>query len=163
LGQELAAADYNDTINVGVDGSAAVRERLTLVFIGEWHASIALFLSNTLSERHQLHIVDRCRWRHRHDGQKLKYESRITRGLRDLRFDSDAVDTTRTVEITYNVRNGIRYFEDHDEFYWNVTGNDWPVPIDHASALVNLPSAQRGRCEPKPLLRLWVGRTRSYL
>jgi hypothetical protein len=30
-------ADFSDTINIGVDGSTAVRERLTLVFIGEWH------------------------------------------------------------------------------------------------------------------------------
>ena len=55
------------------------------------------------------------------------------------------MDTTRTVEISYIVRNGIRYFEDHDEFYWNVTGNDWPVPIDHAEAHVYLPKAAAGR------------------
>ena len=40
------------------------------------------------------------------------------------------------VNIDYTVRNGVRYFDDYDEFYWNVTGNDWPVPIDHASAFV---------------------------
>jgi hypothetical protein len=55
------------------------------------------------------------------------------------------VDTTRTVEISYIVRNAIRYFEDHDEFYWNVTGNDWPVPIDHAEAHVYLPKVAAGR------------------
>ena len=54
------------------------------------------------------------------------------------------MDTTRTVEISYVVRNGIRYFEDHDEFYWNVTGNDWPVPIDHAEAHVYLPKKAAG-------------------
>ncbi len=27
----------------------------------------------------------------------------------------------------------------HDEFYWNVTGNDWPVPIEHAAATVRFP------------------------
>jgi uncharacterized membrane protein YgcG len=59
-------------------------------------------------------------------------------------FIPDAVDATRTVEIDYTVRNGTRFFEDHDEFYWNVTGNDWPVPIDHASALVSFPSAAAG-------------------
>ncbi len=38
----------------------------------------------------------------------------------------------------------MRFFEDHDEFYWNVTGNDWPVPIDHASAEVSFPEAAAG-------------------
>jgi hypothetical protein len=139
-------ADYSDTINIGVDGSTAVHERLTLVFIGEWHGIhrfIPVEYSGPRGTNYTLLIdvigvTDAA-------GQKLKYESRITHGLRDLKIlIPDAVDTTRTVEIAYNVRNGIRYFEDHDEFYWNVTGNDWPVPIDHASALVSLPSAATG-------------------
>ena len=45
------------------------------------------------------------------------------------------------MEIAYRVRNGTRFFDGYDEFYWNVTGNDWPVPIDHASASVHFPAA----------------------
>jgi uncharacterized membrane protein len=79
-------------------------------------------------------------------GQKLKYDSKTSGGYRDLKiYIPGAVDTTRAVEISYLVRNGIRFFEDHDEFYWNVTGNDWPVPIDHAEAHVYLPKAAAGR------------------
>jgi hypothetical protein len=48
------------------------------------------------------------------------------------------------VQIEYTLRNAVRYFETHDEFYWNVTGNDWPVPIDHAEAFVALPPASAG-------------------
>ena len=46
------------------------------------------------------------------------------------------------------VRNGVRFFDNNNdsyaEFYWNVTGNDWPVPIDHASAFVTLPENAAG-------------------
>lgn len=39
--------------------------------------------------------------------------------------------------IIYKVKNGIgSNYEDHDEIYWNVTGNDWEIPIEKAS--VNL-------------------------
>ena len=38
------------------------------------------------------------------------------------------------------MRNGTRFFDGYDEFYWNVTGNDWPVPIDHAAASVRFPA-----------------------
>lgn len=42
--------------------------------------------------------------------------------------------------ILYRVdRGAVRFFEDHDEFYWNLTGNEWAVPIRNASALVELP------------------------
>ncbi len=57
----------------------------------------------------------------------------------------DAVDSTRTVNIEYSVANGTRFFEDHDEFYWNVTGNDWPVPIGQASATVYFPPDASGK------------------
>src|SRR6202030_3336725 len=74
-------------------------------------------------------------------GQKLKYESTTSGGYRNLKiYIPDAIDASRTVEIDYIVRNGIRYFEGHDEFYWNITGNDWPVPIDHVAAEVFLPA-----------------------
>ena len=78
-------------------------------------------------------------------GGKLKYDSSTSNGSRDLKiYIPDAVDATRTVEITYRVRNGTRFFDSHDEFYWNVTGNDWPVPIDHAAATVTFPDAAAG-------------------
>ncbi|MEK9176434.1 MAG: DUF2207 domain-containing protein [Patescibacteria group bacterium] len=37
-------------------------------------------------------------------------------------------------KISYTVENGIgSNFPDHDEIYWNATGNDWQVEIDKAS------------------------------
>jgi uncharacterized membrane protein YgcG len=45
----------------------------------------------------------------------------------------------RDYVVRYRVKRGILYFDDHDELYWNVTGTDWPVPIDSAEAVVFLP------------------------
>jgi hypothetical protein len=41
--------------------------------------------------------------------------------------------------FTYRTNRQIRYFADHDELYWNVTGNGWIFPIMAATATVNLP------------------------
>ncbi|PKA39522.1 DUF2207 domain-containing protein, partial [Rhizobium sullae] len=41
--------------------------------------------------------------------------------------------------FTYTTNRQIRYFEDHDELYWNVTGNGWIFPIMAATATVTLP------------------------
>src|SRR5690606_5744262 len=42
-------------------------------------------------------------------------------------------------QITYRMGRAARMFADHDEFYWNATGNYWDFPIVRASALVVLP------------------------
>ena len=43
--------------------------------------------------------------------------------------------------ISYTVHDGLNAFIDHDELFWNVTGNYWEVPIESASASVELPGA----------------------
>ena len=74
-------------------------------------------------------------------GDKLKVEKKTSNGFLHLKvFVPGAVDATRTVNIEYSVANGTRFFEDHDEFYWNVTGNDWPVPIEQATAMIYFPA-----------------------
>ena len=44
----------------------------------------------------------------------------------------------QTYEISYEIGKVITRFDDHDEFYWNVTGSDWEVPIKSATATVTL-------------------------
>ncbi|MGZ2430594.1 DUF2207 domain-containing protein [Rhizobium redzepovicii] len=41
--------------------------------------------------------------------------------------------------FTYKTNRQIRYFDDHAELYWNVTGNGWIFPIRSATATVQLP------------------------
>ncbi|KPJ85320.1 hypothetical protein AMJ57_03500 [Parcubacteria bacterium SG8_24] len=41
--------------------------------------------------------------------------------------------------IVYEAIGALRYFEDHDELYWNVTGHEWNVPLRQVSAVVTLP------------------------
>ncbi|MDX1562432.1 MAG: DUF2207 domain-containing protein [Gammaproteobacteria bacterium] len=43
--------------------------------------------------------------------------------------------------IRYRTDWQLGFYEDHDELYWNVTGNGWEFPIDAASARVVLPVA----------------------
>jgi uncharacterized membrane protein YgcG len=44
-----------------------------------------------------------------------------------------------TYTITYTTNRQLGFFADHDELFWNVTGNGWIFPIEHASATVRLP------------------------
>jgi hypothetical protein len=139
-------SDFQDNIIVGEDGSAVVTERITLVFVGEWHGihrTIPIEYPGPNGTNYELFIALTSVTDG--NGGKLKYDSSTADGSRHLAiYIPDAVDATRTVEITYRVRNGTRFFDSHDEFYWNVTGNDWPVPIAHAAATVMFPGAAAG-------------------
>ena len=41
--------------------------------------------------------------------------------------------------ISYTINDGLNPFPGHDELFWNVTGNDWAVPIESSSAVVTVP------------------------
>ena len=44
-----------------------------------------------------------------------------------------------TYTVRYLTNRQIGFFKDHDELYWNVTGNGWSFPIEEASAAIQLP------------------------
>ena len=46
-----------------------------------------------------------------------------------------------TYVLRYRTTRQLGFFDDHDELYWNATGNGWDFPIDAASATVALPGA----------------------
>jgi uncharacterized membrane protein len=138
--------DFQDGIVVDQNGSAIVTERISLAFVGQWngiHRMIPIEYPGPSGTNYELFLEVQSVTDG--EGSKLKYDSSITNGNRDLKiYIPGALDTVRTVEITYRVRNGTRFFKDYDEFYWNVTGNDWPVPIDHAAATVHFPASAAG-------------------
>ncbi|HUO60795.1 MAG TPA: DUF2207 domain-containing protein [Candidatus Acidoferrales bacterium] len=146
---------FDDRISVMQDGSMRVEEEIHFVFQGsfqgvhrripteypdpETHSNYTLFLK-------VISVTDEA-------GNALKYNEknvsvRSYRGSARMHeltiYVPGAQDAERTVKIVYTVENGIRYFKDHDELYWNVTGNDWQVPIDASSAIVAFPPMATG-------------------
>ena len=49
-----------------------------------------------------------------------------------------------TYVLGYKTARQLGFFADHDELYWNVTGNGWDFPIDAAGAVVALPPVDAG-------------------
>ncbi len=68
--------------------------------------------------------------------ESLRNGVRLYVGKRDV-FLKPGVYTYR---LTYRTDRQLGYFEEHDELYWNVTGNGWEFPILGASAVITLPS-----------------------
>jgi len=142
LARDWHVTSFVDNITVAQDGTMTVREHLVVDFDGVYHgiyrdipieypgphgSNYSLFLTVT-------GVTDGL-------GGNLKYDSSVWNGNRHLKiYIPNAVDTKSVVEISYTVKNGVRWFDDHDELYWNVTGNDWPVPIDGVMAIIVFPT-----------------------
>ena len=73
-------------------------------------------------------------------GKAWKYQVTKTGPVINIRIGDSKryVKGNQTYVITYEVENVILFFDDHDELYWNVTGNYWKAPIKEASATVSL-------------------------
>lgn len=70
------------------------------------------------------------------DGQEERFVREINNT--EVLVKIGKADTTITgphaYTISYTIKNGIgSNYEDHDEIYWNITGNEWEVPIQKAS------------------------------
>lgn len=127
-------------LDVRADGSLAVQETLTVDFRGAHNGlyrtipiryvrqglEFALRLDDiqALDEAHQS-----LRTEVTYPGAYVKIKAWVP----------GAVNATKTVRILYRVRRGLLAFDDHEELYWNVTGNEWEVPIREAAATVTLP------------------------
>ena len=140
--KELRIEEFTAQIAVLPDSSINVTETITAHFIGgPWHGlyreipveyvtaqgmNYSLFLKVT-------RVTDGS-------GHQLKYDSSRERHYLKLKiYVPDADNSVQTVNIQYTVSDALRFFEDHDEFYWNITGDEWTVPIASASATISLP------------------------
>ncbi len=141
--KELKIERFNAQIAILPGSSINVTESVTVHFIGgPWHGlyrlipveyvtpqgmNYSLFLSVT-------RVTDGA-------GHNLKYESSRDRHYRKLKIYVDNADNSvQTIHIEYTVADALRYFENYDELYWNITGDDWDVPIGSASASISLPA-----------------------
>jgi len=141
--RELRIEKFDAQITVLPSGSTAVTESISVDFRGgPWHGiyrEIPVEYVSPQGLNYTLFLdVKRVT---DGSGQPLKYETSRERHYLKLKiYVPDADNSHKTVVIEYTVEDGIKYFEDHDELYWNVTGDEWDVPINAASATVTLPA-----------------------
>ncbi len=144
--REYSVKDFNEQVTVNPDGTIEVTEIIDVRFVGAYHG-----IFRTIPVEYEtpqrlnyslllepLSVTD-------DDARPLKYEQ--TRQGRYLRFKitvPNAENATRTVILRYRILNALRFFEDHDELYWNVTGDEWEVAIESASAHIELPAGTTG-------------------
>jgi len=137
---------FDARIHVNRDASIDVTETITARFVGSWNGLYRMVPVD-------YHTLQGLNWRlgvslqsARDDaGRDLRTEtSRVRQYIKYKIWIPGAQNTGRTIVLRYHATNGLRFFDEHDELYWNVTGDEWDVPIGAAAATIELPQSTPG-------------------
>lgn len=140
-GADFTINDFNAAILVRQDSSITVKETLTVEFHRSRHGiyrEIPFIYTDSLGRKIKtplevLSVEDA-------NGNKLKAKIMKKGNVVHIRIgDPDSyVSGLQKYEIFYKVENAVLFFDDHDELYWNVTGNFWQAEIRQARCTVSL-------------------------
>ena len=144
--RSLEIERFDARITVNADGTIDVLESIRAKFTGSWNG---IYRKVPVEYR----TAQGFKWTVRLDlmsatdaeGQPLRTEtSREGHFIQYKMWIPGAVDAVRSVVLRYRVYNALRFFEDHDELYWNVTGDEWDVALGDVSAAIELPAGATG-------------------
>ncbi len=144
--RQLTIQSFDVLVEVHQDSTIDVTETLDVKFQGSWqgiYRNIPVEYRDSLGLNYTLFVEPESVTDP--NGEPLKYEVSRHGAYKQLKiYVPDAVDATRGIVIRYKVLDALRFFSDHDELYWNITGNEWNAPIENASARIELPSGVTG-------------------
>ena len=144
--RELAIQKFDSVVVVNADGTLDVSETIVVRFTGEWHGLYRIIPVNysTAQGFNYSLLLDNIVATD-DAGTHLKVEVSRSGSSKQFKiYVPDASDATRTVMLHYRVLDGLRFFADHDELYWNVTGDRWDVPLPSVTSEIQLPPTTTG-------------------
>ena len=135
---------FHSDITVNPDASMRVEETIKVRAAGE-HIKHGIFRDFPTRYRDRLanqYVLGFEVLEVRRDGKPEPFHTEsISNGERVYIGDKDVLldPGEYTYTLVYETNRQLGFFPDHDELYWNVTGNGWVFPIEQASATVTLP------------------------
>jgi uncharacterized membrane protein len=149
-----AIVSYDADITVNIDNSINVTEKITYNTGPQEHHGIYrdIYLYSSQKKKMQINNITVI------DENGSPYDFQISRSDKNIRIKIGDPDWTfkgqKTYIINYQATRAIAQLNDIDEIYWNVTGNNWAMPIYQAQASIILPSGVkivRSACYYGPL------------
>jgi len=138
----LRITDFAAQIVLDDEGTLHVEERLDVDFYSPHHGierwmpvAYKRFTGENITVSLKVTSVTQ-------DGGSVPYTTRRS-GQNILIHIGDpnrTITGTHTYTIVYTVDRALLFRDDYIQLYWNVTGNEWMIPIDRASATITLPN-----------------------
>ena len=141
-------ASFDTQLTVHEDATATVTETIVAYFGSEARHGLYRDIPIHYADRAGQHFTLRLRVEEVTDaaGRSWPYRLESSGRYRRIRIGSANATVTglQTYRIVYAVQRGaVRFFPDHDECYWNLTGNEWAVPMHRVRGGIHLPASVR--------------------
>ncbi|MDT8368116.1 MAG: DUF2207 domain-containing protein [Longimicrobiales bacterium] len=146
-GRSLRAERIDVDLTVTTTGSLLVRERIRYRFSGPWNGVFRAIPTRYEGPGGFDYRLDLDLRGVSIEGRSEAPRVETRRSKGEVRWQvwvPDAENTVRTVVFEYRVRNALRFFEGHDELYWNLIGDDSEIEFGEAAARVVLPAGVTG-------------------
>lgn len=146
LAEDFSITSFRSDIAVRDDSSLRVTETIDTIFHRQRHGlyrDIPFRYTDELGKTsftpvRVLSVRDASGGRWKHKVERSGGFVRVRIGNPD-KF----VEGRQVYVIEYSVENAVLSFPDHDELYWNITGNGWDMPIEAVSAHIAVAAQDR--------------------
>lgn len=131
-------ADYSLQRNGENEAELSVREEIVAEFpFYDQNHGILRALPNSYKNRSLRLDINRVRDQH---GKDIPFSTSKQNDNTVLKIgEADKyVQGEKTYVISYTMRDVITYYDDHDEFYWNVNGTQWRQPFGYIEVRVHM-------------------------
>jgi uncharacterized membrane protein len=140
--------NYDSRIEVEQDGSMLVTENITVRCLGEKiKRGIYRDFPTKYHDRWNNRVIVEFKIIDiRKNGNPEPYHTEsVSNGIRIYVGQKDVFleHGIYTYTITYKTNRQLGFYKDHDELYWNVTGNGWEFSIETVFATIILPEAAK--------------------
>lgn len=145
LGTDWSITHFDVDMQAEEDSTLDITETIVADFTQDPHHGIIRSLPLKYTDTHGNRL--NLRWAlesiTNEQGQEWAYTEYQQGGNLNLKI-GDAnryLSGMATFIIHYRIQRAVNYFDDHDEIYWNVTGNEVEVPIQEASITIHSPTS----------------------
>lgn len=141
VGATLYIESFDAAVSLTSTGTLDVVETLTVVFVTPHHG-IERYI--TVSDRTRLGrrvTIDLRLGEVTLDGERVPVEAHRSGARQYVRIgDPDrTLAGTHVYRIAYTAGRALLFHDDYLQLYWNITGNDWEIPIRRVTAVFALP------------------------
>ena len=127
--------DFRSTVIVNQDSSIEVKESIIYDFGSNQRHGIIRYIPYRYPVEDKILVLDyQVKSVQDEKGEKIQYAlyTESDNFVIKIGLEDELISGEKIYIIDYAIGGAVNYFSDYDELFWNVTGNNWQVPVEHA-------------------------------